>query len=175
MKVSPALFVLALYASTSAALLGFGKTGMLLSLFMENQFTNHSFQAYNKWHESELERWLSDHDIAYPTPADRKDLEMLVKENWDRFVSSPYNDWDTEELQAYLREKGVEVNEKSKENKNWLVETVKHNWYEAENVAEDAYENVKSWIFDTYVLYPFHTIIVESKLITFTPSLLSLS
>ena len=94
---------------------------------------------------------------------------MLVKENWDRFVSSPYNDWDTEELQAYLREKGVEVNDKSKENKNWLVETVKHNWYEAENVAEDAYENVKSWIFDTYVLFLFHTILVESKLITFPP------
>lgn len=82
---------------------------------------------------------------------------MLVKENWGRFVSSPYNDWDTEELQAYLRQKGVEVDEQSKENKNWLVETVKHNWYEAESAAEDAYENVKSWIFDTYVLpIPFH-------------------
>ncbi|KAG9571229.1 hypothetical protein KCU77_g3947, partial [Aureobasidium melanogenum] len=30
--------------------------------------------AYNKWHETELERWLSDHDVPYPTPADRKDL-----------------------------------------------------------------------------------------------------
>ena len=67
-------------------------------------------------------------------------------------MSSPYNDWDAARLQAYLNQKGVQVTEKSKENKNWLIETVKKNWYEAENVAEDAYENVKNWIFDTYVL-----------------------
>ena len=41
---------------------------------------------YNKWHETELERWLSDHDIPYPTPADRKDLENLVKDNWQTYV-----------------------------------------------------------------------------------------
>lgn len=42
--------------------------------------------VYNKWHETELERWLSDHDIPYPTPADRKDLEILVKDNWQSKV-----------------------------------------------------------------------------------------
>lgn len=124
--------MLALYASSSAAILGFGKA------------------AYNKWHETELERWLADHDIPYPTPADRKDLEHLVKENWDRKVSSPYNDWDSERLQAYLHQKGVDVSDKSKDNKNWLIETVKKNWYETENVAEEAYESVKNWIFDTW-------------------------
>merc|ERR1711964_866948 len=45
--------------------------------------------AYNKWHETELERWLSDHDIPYPTPADRKDLEDLVKNNWQSRVVDP--------------------------------------------------------------------------------------
>lgn len=45
--------------------------------------------AYNKWHETELERWLSDHDIPYPTPADRKDLENLVKDNWQVNVVDP--------------------------------------------------------------------------------------
>ncbi|ETI25535.1 hypothetical protein G647_02308 [Cladophialophora carrionii CBS 160.54] len=45
--------------------------------------------AYNKWHETELERWLSDHDVPYPTPADRKDLENLVKENWQAKVVDP--------------------------------------------------------------------------------------
>jgi len=45
--------------------------------------------AYNKWHETELERWLSDHDIPYPTPADRKDLENLVKSNWQAKVVDP--------------------------------------------------------------------------------------
>jgi len=132
MKLIPGWLVFALYASLSVAILGFGKA------------------AYNKWHESELERWLSDHDISYPTSADRKNLEVLVKENWGRYVSSPYNDWDIERLQVFLSENNVEVNEKSKENKNWLVEMVKANWYETESAAENAYENVRDWIFDTW-------------------------
>lgn len=44
---------------------------------------------YNKWHETELERWLSDHNVPYPTPADRKDLELLIKNNWDAKVQQP--------------------------------------------------------------------------------------
>lgn len=132
MKISPSFLLLALYIGSSEAILGFGKS------------------AYNKWHETELERWLADHDIPFPTAADRKDLEVLVKENWDRKVSSPYTDWDNQKLQQYLQQKGIEVNEKSKENKNWLVETVKKNWYEAENAAEDAYGSVVHWIFDSW-------------------------
>jgi len=30
-----------------------------------------------------------DPDIPYPTPADRKDLENLVKSNWDSKVQKP--------------------------------------------------------------------------------------
>ncbi|EXJ82963.1 hypothetical protein A1O3_06780 [Capronia epimyces CBS 606.96] len=45
--------------------------------------------VYNKWHETELERWLSDHDVPYPSPADRKDLENLVKDNWQAKVADP--------------------------------------------------------------------------------------
>lgn len=65
--------------------------------------------VYNGWHETELERWLSDHgtrihsprgsfghfkltsfiDIPYPSPADRRDLENLVKTNWDSRVQKP--------------------------------------------------------------------------------------
>ena len=45
--------------------------------------------AYNKWHETELERWLSDHDVPYPKAADRKDLENLVKDNWQVNVVDP--------------------------------------------------------------------------------------
>ena len=45
--------------------------------------------AYNKWHETELERWLSDHDVPYPAAADRKDLENLVKDNWQQKVVNP--------------------------------------------------------------------------------------
>ena len=45
--------------------------------------------AYNKWHETELERWLSDHDVPYPKAADRKDLENLVKDNWQAKIVDP--------------------------------------------------------------------------------------
>jgi hypothetical protein len=48
--------------------------------------------AYNKWHETELERWLSDNDVPYPSPADRKDLESLVKDNWQAKVVTPLTD-----------------------------------------------------------------------------------
>lgn len=54
---------------------------------LRNPTDNHP--AYNKWHETELERWLSDHDVPYPTPADRKDLENLVKDNWQANVVTP--------------------------------------------------------------------------------------
>jgi len=62
--------------------------------------------AYNKWHENELERWLSDHDVPYPTPADRKDLEKLVQKNWESNVVSPYKSWDAAKLSEYLKLKG---------------------------------------------------------------------
>ena len=67
-----------------------------------------TISVYNKWHETELDRWLSDHgenyprlilasfllltcytDIPHPSPADRRDLENLVKTNWDTKVQKP--------------------------------------------------------------------------------------
>lgn len=57
--------------------------------------------AYNKWHETELERWLSDHDIPYPTPADRKDLENLVKSNWNDKVTVPVHETADQASQSY--------------------------------------------------------------------------
>ncbi|KIV97009.1 hypothetical protein PV10_00818 [Exophiala mesophila] len=68
MKLSVSKFLVVALASTATASTWFGKA------------------VYNKWHETELERWLSDHDIPYPTPADRKDLENLVKDNWQTYV-----------------------------------------------------------------------------------------
>lgn len=57
--------------------------------------------AYNKWHETELERWLSDHDIPYPTPADRKDLENLVKTNWQAQIVDPLTAAGDKSTDAY--------------------------------------------------------------------------
>jgi hypothetical protein len=109
-----------------------------------------SKSIYNKWHETELERWLSDHNIPYPTPADRKDLENLVKDNWQSKISQPYNDWDANQLGSYLKQKGVETKDTAAANKDSLVVQVKNYWYETEDKAEEAYSSVKDWIFDSW-------------------------
>jgi hypothetical protein len=106
--------------------------------------------AYNKWHETELERWLSDHDVPYPTPADRKDLEQLVQKNWDANVVEPYNKWDTAKLTNYLKVKGVETKESAEETRESLLARVKNSWYESEDKTQTAYANVKDWILDTW-------------------------
>ncbi|KAI1375732.1 hypothetical protein F4677DRAFT_115088 [Hypoxylon crocopeplum] len=106
--------------------------------------------AYNKWHETELERWLSDHDIPYPTPADRKDLENLIQKNWDSYAVSPYKNWDSDKLTAYLQSKGVETKESAKSNKDALVSQVANTWYETEDKAQTAWTNVNDWILDTW-------------------------
>lgn len=106
--------------------------------------------VYNKWHETELERWLSDHSIPYPTPADRKDLESLLQKNWDNNVVTPYNSWDTQQLNAYLKGKGQQVQNEAASSKDSLLSQVKSNWYETENNAQSAWLNVKDWILDTW-------------------------
>ncbi|KAK1625398.1 hypothetical protein BDP81DRAFT_327746 [Colletotrichum phormii] len=106
--------------------------------------------AYNKWHETELERWLSDHDIPYPTPADRKDLEKLIENNWNDYVVSPYNSWDTDRLQNYLKAKGLETEGAAKANKESLISQVQSSWYETGDQAQNAYLNVKDWILDSW-------------------------
>lgn len=106
--------------------------------------------AYNKWHETELERWLADHDVPYPTPADRKDLEKLVQKNWDANVVEPYREWDTEKLTGYLKKKGVETKESAEETRESLLARVKSSWYESEDKAQNAWINVKDWILDSW-------------------------
>ncbi|MCJ1340646.1 hypothetical protein MMC09_005942 [Bachmanniomyces sp. S44760] len=125
---------------------------LVLALAAEGTLASTWFSkaAYNKWHETELERWLSDHNVPYPTPADRKDLENLVKSNWESKVSKPYTEWDTPQLQKYLSAKGTEVKKGSESNKKSLVEQVKSSWTETSDSASDAYGNVKTWIFDSW-------------------------
>jgi hypothetical protein len=106
--------------------------------------------VYNKWHETELERWLSDHNVPYPTPSDRKDLENLVKDNWQSKIATPYNDWDTKQLGSYLTEKGVDAKDTAAATKDSLVAQVKNYWYETEDKADDAWSSVKDWIFDSW-------------------------
>ncbi|PTB50756.1 hypothetical protein M431DRAFT_498879 [Trichoderma harzianum CBS 226.95] len=106
--------------------------------------------VYNKWHETELERWLSDQNIPYPSAADRKDLEDLVSKNWNSYVVEPYNSWDVSQLSAYLQSKGSDVAKDAQKNKDSLVSQVKANWYETEDSANSAWTSVKDWILDTW-------------------------
>lgn len=104
--------------------------------------------AYNKWHETELERWLSDHNVPYPTPADRKDLENLVKNNWQTKLSTPYTDWEPSQLQSYLKSKGQDVQKGAESNKEALVSQVKSYWTDTTDSVAESSKSVKDWIFD---------------------------
>lgn len=106
--------------------------------------------VYNKWHETELERWLSDHNVPYPTPADRKDLENLVKDSWNDNVVTPYKKWDSDQLIKYISSTGEDIQKSATKNKDILVEQVQAGWKGTEDSATDAYGNVKDWIFDTW-------------------------
>ncbi|KAF4122380.1 putative stress-responsive nuclear envelope protein [Geosmithia morbida] len=106
--------------------------------------------VYNKWHETELERWLSDNNIPYPTPADRKDLESLVGKNWEDYVVKPYKKWDTAELSSFLQNKGQDAVHEAQESRENLVHLARSNWYETEDNTLKAWDNVKDWIFDTW-------------------------
>ncbi|KAK4651712.1 hypothetical protein QC762_601050 [Podospora pseudocomata] len=132
MRIAKALLSLALVADAAIA---------------SSWFSN---AAYNKWHETELERWLSDHDVPYPTPADRKDLEKLVQKNWESHVVTPYNSWDAAQLNSYLKQKGVETKDSAQASRDSLVSQVKGYWYETEDKAQTAWTNVKDWILDSW-------------------------
>jgi len=125
---------------------------LVLGLAAEGTFASSWFSkaAYNKWHETELERWLSDNDVPYPAPADRKDLENLVKENWQSKISTPYNEWDSARLNSFLKQKGVDTKDVAAENTEGLIAQVKNYWYETEDKAESAWGDVKEWIFDSW-------------------------
>ncbi|KAL8971606.1 MAG: hypothetical protein Q9183_000975 [Haloplaca sp. 2 TL-2023] len=123
---------------------------LLVALAAESTVASSWFSkaVYNKWHETELERWLSDHNVPYPTPADRKDLENLVKSNWNEKVASPYKDWEPAQLQSYVESKGAEVKKGTESNKESLVSQVQGMWHESADTASNSYNSVKDWIFD---------------------------
>jgi len=125
---------------------------LLLGLAAETTLASSWFSnaVYNKWHQTELERWLSDHNIPFPQPADRKNLENSVKENWQAKVATPYSDWNVDQLTSYLKLKGVETKDAANSNKESLISQVKGSWYETEDKSEGAWSSVKDWIFDSW-------------------------
>ncbi|KAK3905673.1 hypothetical protein C8A05DRAFT_30486 [Staphylotrichum tortipilum] len=126
-------------------------TKILIPLaFVANAAVTSSNAAYNKWHETELERWLADHDVPFPTPSDRKNLETLVQEKWQAYAVKPYQSWSTEDLLGYLKQKGFEAKQSAEDTQDALVTRVRDSWYETEEEAQSAWINVKDWILDTW-------------------------
>lgn len=118
-------------------------------MILVHPLTNKGRVAYNKWHETELERWLSDHSIPYPTPSDRKDLQDLVQKNWEDNVVKPYNSWDTNQLQNYITSQGQQVAKGAEKSKDSLLKQVTGLWAETVDQANSAYVSVENWLFDT--------------------------
>lgn len=86
--------------------------------------------------------------MPYPTPADRKDLENLIKSNWDSKIATPFHDWETPQLQSYLKAKGADTKTTAATNKDSLVKQVQAYWTETSDSASNSYNSVKDWIFD---------------------------
>lgn len=93
---------------------------------------------------------MSDNNIPYPTPADRKDLQNLVEKNWNSYVVAPYQNWDSEELAAYLKLKGLETKDEAAKSKDSMVAQVQNAWYETEEKTQQSWTSVKDWILDTW-------------------------
>ncbi|KAH7380043.1 hypothetical protein BKA66DRAFT_465585 [Pyrenochaeta sp. MPI-SDFR-AT-0127] len=106
--------------------------------------------VYDKWHETELERWLSDNNIPHPSPSDRKNLQSTVKAHWNDKVVTPYTSWDAQTLTSYLNLKGQQAKKGTEKDAKSLAEQVKVYWTETEDSANQAYGNVRGWIFDSW-------------------------
>jgi len=151
MKFSFSKFLVVALASTEVAVAStwFGKT------------------AYNKWHETELERWLSDHDVPYPTPADRKDLENLVKENWQAKVVDPvaatgdkanehygsvkdwiFDSWSESSLKSFLDHHGIPAPQPR--TRDSLLATVRHNYEAIAKKAGEYYHYPGDWLYSSW-------------------------
>jgi hypothetical protein len=72
----------------------------------------------------------------------------LVKANWDQKVVTPYHEWDTPQLQHYLKTQGKEIEKSAEKNKNSLLSQVKSSWTDTADAVESSYASVRDWIFD---------------------------
>ncbi|KAJ5211751.1 uncharacterized protein N7498_003397 [Penicillium cinerascens] len=123
--------------------------------------------VYNKWHETELERWLSDHDIPHPAPADRKDLENLVKTNWDSKVQKPlgqaadsvsdelhqarewvFDTWSDSQLKAFLDRHGIPAPQPRK--RDVLIKTARENYESVANKVGETAAYPGNWLYEQW-------------------------
>ncbi|EFW20497.1 conserved hypothetical protein [Coccidioides posadasii str. Silveira] len=143
-------------------------TGLVLALVAtevvgsSNWFTR---AVYNRWHETELERWLSDHDIPYPTYADRRDLENLVKKNWDAYIQAPithttdavsdsyeqakewiFDSWSESHLKAFLDRHGIPNPQPRK--RDTLLSAVRDNYEAIAHKLGQTTQYPGNWLYD---------------------------
>ncbi|KAL2827051.1 hypothetical protein BDW59DRAFT_144597 [Aspergillus cavernicola] len=123
--------------------------------------------VYNKWHETELERWLSDHDIPYPTPADRKNLESAVKSNWDVRVQKPlgqpsdhatdrwdstkewiFDTWSDSQLKSFLDRHGIPSPQPRR--RDLLLKTARENYETLAKRLGEAVHYPGNWLYDQW-------------------------
>jgi hypothetical protein len=123
--------------------------------------------VYNKWHETELERWLSDHDIPHPSPADRRDLENLVKTNWDTRVQKPLGDfadqandqihhakewifdtWSDTQLKAFLDRHGIPAPQPRK--RDVLIKAVRENYEKVATKVGETASYPGDWVYENW-------------------------
>ncbi|KAA8646165.1 hypothetical protein EYZ11_001550 [Aspergillus tanneri] len=123
--------------------------------------------VYNKWHETELERWLSDHDIPYPSPADRKDLEDLVKNHWEANVQKPleqvvehtseqwhstkewiFDTWSDSQIKAFLDRHGIPCPQPRK--RDSLLKTARENYEIVAKKLDEAAAYPGNWLYEQW-------------------------
>ena len=73
-----------------------------------------------------------------------------MKSNWNDKVATPYKEWDTPQLQSYLKSKGADSKKAADTNKNSLIGSVKSYWTDSADAASSSYNSVKDWVFDRY-------------------------
>ncbi|OJJ00411.1 hypothetical protein ASPVEDRAFT_39875 [Aspergillus versicolor CBS 583.65] len=123
--------------------------------------------VYNKWHETELERWLSDHGIPYPSPADRKNLENAVKTNWDLKVQKPlgqlsdhagdhwentkewvFDTWTDSQLKSFLDRHGIPSPQPRR--RDTLLKTARENYESVARKLDEAAHYPGNWLYDQW-------------------------
>jgi len=153
------LYLSVLLASLVALALGWG--------------SNIEREAYNRWHQSELERWLQDRNIPFPSAASRRDLENLVQRNWDDFTSANFfQGWSDNRLADFVRAKTGNQPENTFDRDN-LVRQIEGLWSDGwSRLPTERWGDVKSWVFDTWSdsqirqFLEYHNIVAPTPLTT---------
>ncbi|KAK9465650.1 hypothetical protein V1512DRAFT_265537 [Lipomyces arxii] len=108
--------------------------------------------AYNTWDTKQITQWLHDNKIKYTHEQSRDDLLGLVRKNWNAVTASPgpFATWSDDRIINYLNQKGVDIADSAKDNRNWLLTTAHEAWEKSGFDTEETHTHIKDWIFDSW-------------------------